>query len=493
MRAGPIFGAKQPLVESKTKRPVTKTNKDETMKALKKERQILEDTADQLITAALGAGADKAEVCATYSQNSKITLEKQDYHLASADDGYQFGIRVLKGPHQGFSSCNTIDPKEIREVARKAVEISGFSPENENQTIEPSKNLSSDAPTELWDDSLHKLSLKSQKDWTQLMVKETFKDKRIRLNEGAVEIGSSMFLILNSMGTHKLEQETVASWTVMGMATEGEVITSFDYFQELSRHAAQVPERIVMSTRSFCDMLLANLNQGPAQTYKGKVIFTPRAACEVLLSAITYHLNGSNLAEGTTRWQLSDIGNTVLSPLLNMHDDPWLTDRAGCTLFDREGTPTRKLNLIEQGKLAAYTMDHYCAKALGKVSTGHAGGGPSSTPSVGTHSLVVNGGQTPKDKMYSDTASEQDHFLVVHRFSGQTDPVSGDFSGVAKGGEWWIGNKQSHFVQETMISGNLFDALGPALTAVSAETLVVDSHVEVPWLLVDGVSVTSGK
>ena len=97
---------------------------------LEKEIKALETAAQRLITTAVKGGATAAEVCGTYGRNSKITLEKQDYHLASHDDGYQLGLRVLNQDRQGFTSCNTLEESELRATALKAIEIVGFSPGN---------------------------------------------------------------------------------------------------------------------------------------------------------------------------------------------------------------------------------------------------------------------------------------------------------------------------------------------------------------------------
>ena len=65
------------------------------MQSFKKERLQLENASSKLIALALQAGAKTAEVCSTFRQSTKITLEKQDYHLASSDEGASFGLRVI--------------------------------------------------------------------------------------------------------------------------------------------------------------------------------------------------------------------------------------------------------------------------------------------------------------------------------------------------------------------------------------------------------------
>ncbi len=459
---------------------------------LKPEKERLEIAAEKLLSYAIKSGADTAEVCGSYGIKTKITLEKQDYHLASSDDGYSLGIRVLKGHRQGFASCNSTDPTELKEAAIKANEIAGFSPENPHYTIQRGENIPTEAPHNLLDPALTDLSIQTQKEWTQLMVAEATKDKRFKLNEGTLEIGTGLSLILNSLGTHQIEADTAASWSLMGMGVEGETITSFDYFSEISRKATSTPEKLILSTRKFVEEVLNNLKTGKSESYKGLVIFTPRAVLDILISSLGYHLNGRVIAEETGRWGLNDREKRILNSKITLIDNPWYTDRAGCSSFDREGTPTRPMSLIEEGVLKGFCLDHYAAHALNLSSTGHAAGGPSSLPTVSTHTLCLAPGEETKIGLYEKAKNAQKSFLVVHRYSGQSDPVTGDFSGVAKGAEWWSHGEQKYYVQETLISGNLFEALGNDLMGLSKETEIIDSDEESPTLLINNISVTGG-
>ena len=91
-----------------------------TMHTLKKEVHTLENTAAKLLSMALKAGAEKAEVCGTFGQKTKISLEKQDYHLAlryillkghgTADNkGLPAALSCLRGPSfTGYNRRDTV-------------------------------------------------------------------------------------------------------------------------------------------------------------------------------------------------------------------------------------------------------------------------------------------------------------------------------------------------------------------------------------------------
>lgn len=461
------------------------------MSSLDKERHQLEDASAHLLEAALKAGAQAAEVCSTYTNKTKITLEKQDFHLASSDEGFRLGLRVLKNRRQGFCSCNTLDTSDLREIATKAVEIASFSPENPHDTIQMAQNIPSQAPQPIFDEGLNNLSLQTQKDWTKLLRDEALKDKRFSINDGSVETGANISLVLNSAGVRQIEKDAFCSWSLMGMGIEGSEITSFDYFHWLSRTTRTTPELLVKSTRAFTKEVLASLKTGVPKSYKGAVLFSPRAVTDILLDGLTYHLNGRNLVEATARWKFLDLGKDVLNKAITVKDAPWLLDRSGFTLFDREGTPTSNRTLIGEGILKGFLLDHYAAHGLETQSTGNAAGSSASIPSVGSHCLLVQGGSHSLPDLMKAPGTKQQHLLLVHRFSGQVDPITGDFSGVAKGGEWIQQGDSLYFVKETLIAGNVFDALTNGILGVSKDTHVIHAGDEAPFMLIDNISVTA--
>ncbi|MCB0403473.1 MAG: TldD/PmbA family protein [Bdellovibrionales bacterium] len=463
-------------------------------KYLKAEEQQLENTALELQSHALKAGAEAVEVCGTFLHKTKITLEKQDFHLASTDDNYVFGIRTLVEGKQGFSSCNTVDPKELKEIAARSVQIAAVSPQNPFISIEAGPNLSSDTKLNLFDKELFQVSLQTQKEWARLLKDAATRDKRFRLNEGSIDIVAGATLVSNSKGTLMRATENAAYWSLMGMGVDGNQITSFDYFQEMARNPIQVQEKLLLSTRDFCSQLLEGLKTGPTKSYKGLVAFSPRAVAQILLSGLAYHFNGRNVVEGSTRWSAGDLGQCVLHPAISVQDLPWLSDRTGAALFDREGIPTRNTTLLNKGVLSEFLLDSYATKALGQAhSNGHAAGGPSSLPGVGAFCLCMEGGIEPRSALMVRAAAQQKEYLLIHRFSGNVDPVTGDFSGVAKAADWCIDGKPAYVGKETLISGNIFEALKDGLFGLSKERVVINASEECPTLIADGISVTGSQ
>ena len=101
-------------------------------------------------------------------------------------------------------------------------------------------------------------------------------------------------------------------------------------------------------------------------------------------------------------------------------------------------------------------------------------------------SRVVLAGTTPA----AELAAGSDPVVWVGRFSGSTNGVTGDFSGVVKNG-FLLARGERRPIRETMIAGNLFEALRN-IEAISAERRLLSGSALLPSLRIGGVSVTAG-
>jgi PmbA protein len=171
---------------------------------------------------------------------------------------------------------------------------------------------------------------------------------------------------------------------------------------------------------------------------------------------------------------------------LTIEDNGLLAGGAATSAFDREGVARQPLKIIDNGVLTSYLYNTYCANKDKSQSTGHAVGGTRVLPSIGASNIIVNAG----NKSQADLIKEIKRGLYVTRLSAQPNPVSGDFSGVVKGGFLIENGEFKMPVIETMISGNIFDLLN-RISGLSSERKKVMSFL-VPYCRIEDVSITSG-
>ncbi|MCK5586253.1 TldD/PmbA family protein, partial [Candidatus Bipolaricaulota bacterium] len=141
--------------------------------------------------------------------------------------------------------------------------------------------------------------------------------------------------------------------------------------------------------------------------------------------------------------------------------------------------------LIDSGVAAALMHNAYTAVAMNVANTSHSSGSARSTPGISPTNLSIRPGEASKDELIGDIKQG----LLVNRFSGSSNPISGDFSGVAKAAYLIKDGKLDRPVSGTLIAGNVFEAL-QNLSGMSSETERVFAAT-LPYLRLEGVSVTA--
>ncbi len=439
-------------------------------------------TCDTVVGMALAAGADEAEAFAVTSHEVNAELQKNDIQVAKSMSGVGLGIRVFRGGSLGFSSVNSFGEGEIREAVDRAVAIATAAPADEHSGLPEAMEVT---PVDgIYDVALEDYGVENAVEDALTMLREARGfDERVTIDSGGVEAGYGTKAIVNSRGVRQAEQSSLIMCYIMGMARDGETISSFDYQFDNSHNASGIKPAAV--AREFAGKVVGSLGAVSGESFKGTVILAPKATTEIVVQPIEYSVLASTVQKGTSRFA-DKLGESVASEMISVTDDSRLPNGFSTMSFDREGLPPSVLPLIENGVLRNFLYDSYTARREGRASTGHAGGGSSSVPSVAATNVVMAGGAVSVEEMIAGV----DRGVLVTRFSGNTDPASGDFSGVVKGGYMIRAGKLAEPLSGTLIAGNIFDLL-PDVSVVSRETERL-FDVLAPYVRLDGVSVTSG-
>ena len=118
--------------------------------------------------------------------------------------------------------------------------------------------------------------------------------------------------------------------------------------------------------------------------------------------------NARSIIDGVSISNKDSIGEIIASPSLNVYDDGLHKDNISSAPFDGEGTPTKKLSLIKNGKLENFIHSESTARIFKTNPTGHAGLG--SKVSVSPDWLVIE---------RSDNLSIQDLNLNHKKYRGE--------------------------------------------------------------------------
>jgi PmbA protein len=438
-------------------------------------KQIDRATEHCLKYACQGSGT-AAQISASIVEEKRLVVEANQLHLANTLRSHELVLTLHRNSKKGSVKTNSLDLRQLEDAVRTAEILANFS------VADPHLNFASPemAPPArqldfLYDPKVGEVGFEDLKQTMQELLDLVRSNSRITIDRMEIVVETARSSIANTLGVKQDEGSSAIEWSFSGMALEEDDVSGFDYDSGFSYSAKDFRTKAVNDLKKFIERLAGNLNPRPCPTYVGPVILSPRAIEEILLDVWLYHASGSQIMDGKSRWAHS-IGKPVVAPLISIIDKPHDPTLDGSTAFDDDGIPTQDRSIIESGVLMTHILDCYSAKKLGVTTNGMAGG---------PFSLHIEGGKESLTNMLA----ARSEILLVDRFSGNTDPLTGDFSGVAKSSKLYQNGKEAGPVLETMIAGNIFD-LAFKILAVSASKELVSGSFYSPYLLLDEVSVS---
>ncbi|MBI37970.1 MAG: hypothetical protein CMF59_00100 [Leptospiraceae bacterium] len=442
---------------------------------------------------ALQAARDRnIEIFGGSSEETRIVFESDDFSVSTSGSNTRLGIRVLEDNRPGFVSTNSTSEQAIEQAVQEAYSISRLSPTSEHYGFaSPEPRHQSQTDFVHQDAGLLNLTESEIIEVAEEVISRASSDPRIRLDRMELAVVRDGRTILNNHGIELGMRRAYINWTAMGMARDGDQVTSFDYDGGVAFSVPQISQRIESSMKRFSESVLGSLNPGPGNSYKGLVLLHPALVRQFVLGTVSANANGKSQQDGTSPWK-EMMGELVCSSGINIHEDPLDLDRLETYIpFDREGHFTGRHELVREGKLAFVGHNIYSASKAGARATGNSSGGSGGTPGVGFFNVKLELNENLDQGDFDQLVKRMGSGLLIKRFSGNADPSSGHFSGVAKN-SFWVENGEIRPVKEVMVSGNLFEMLKQIVAGTDRDFEVMGGA-RAPYLLVDGVSVTSGQ
>ena len=231
---------------------------------------------------------------------------------------------------------------------------------------------------------------------------------------------------------------------------------------------------------------VSHLAYRPIDTGTYRICFTPEAFLS-LLGAFSSMLNARSVLDGVSLSKRESLGTSVAVPFLSLHDDGLHSGNVGASAFDGEGTPTRRISLIEGGVLKSFLHSEATARAFGVTPTGHAGLG--AKVSVGPDWFVVSRTEGVSSSLELDHTTHQDPFVLIEDLSALHAGVKasqGSFSLPFDG--WLVKDGERISVEAATVAGDIRTVLN-SLLHLEAESEVTPRGVS-PHVWVDGLSIT---
>jgi PmbA protein len=444
---------------------------------------VILDLLQYAVKQAESLGARDAEAYGAINNESEVFIENNDVKQAKSQRTSSIGIRVVLDGSIGFYSTNNLAKSKIREAAAMAIRVAHASPKDTHNVL-PSKSKSKSLRG-IYDrnaDSFQTLDAVRRAD-EMLKIAKSY-DSRVSVDSGNFSAEIITHALANSNGIELREKASIFSWSIMGMAIEDSEISSFDYQIGGSHYIKDID--VCNTATEFAQTVVNSLGTRKIEeSFKGEMLLTPMAANEMIEEVIAHAINSDAVQKKASHFA-GKIGKEVASDLLTVEDDATNVEGLNASSFDREGVFHRRNVVIEKGILKKFLYNTHTASKDGVRSTGNAGGSTSSPPTVSTTNFLVK----PMRSSVDTLVSEIDKGIIISRFSGNVNPVNGDFSGVVKGGRLVMNGTIRHAVREVMVAGNVFEALR-RLNGISSERKTIYGSI-LPYMRFDGISFTTG-
>ena len=435
--------------------------------------------ADFCLATCKNKGCQETQVTTTQTREKRLVVEANTFTLANTMTTREMSIIIHKDGRMASVKTDRLDQQSLEAVITNAVEMARFSladPDLNFATLELAPRAK-DLPF-MYDPVLAELEFSSLQE-TMVELLDMVKGRpEVMLDRMEMAVDTTTHRIYNSHGVFQQERSAAVEWEYAAMARDEDCVAGFDYESGFSLDATSFHNAALADMRRFLDKIVGNLHPKRCPSYKGIVILSPRAIEELLLDTWLYHMGGRQIMDGKSRWS-NGLGTKVISDKITLKDDAHCSSLEGATSFDGDGIPTVPCTLIDKGVLLHHLHDCYSAKKLSLKPNGMAGA---------PYCPSILGGDAP----LADLLGARKEILLVDRFSGNGDPLTGDFSGVAKSSRLWRNGKKAIPVVETMIAGNVFE-IGQKILSVSREVENVSGSMFAPHLLVDGMTVSGGS
>jgi PmbA protein len=445
---------------------------------------LLDTACEFAVKEAERTGATEAEAYGVTTKESEIFIENNDVKQGKLHETCGIGIRVFINRSVGFSFANKLDKNSIRMAIRKALKLGSASPHDKYNLL-PSADLSKcNLLQGLYDKSAESFTIVDSAEMASRMI-EIVKsiDSRVSIDSGGFNNSIITHSIYNSNGSRNIETISSFFWSILGMAIDGLDVSNFDY-QFGGCHRVQ-DINVCSTAKLLAETTINSLGARKIQSFRGQMILSPNAVSELVQEVISYSVNSSSVQKKGSSY-LGKLRMIVSSDLLTVDDDPTNLNSLAASSFDREGVPHKLNPIIERGILNRFLYNTYTAAKDGVETTGNAGGSARSAPLVSSSNIVIDAGSADLETLISEIG----HGIIMNRFSGNVNPVNGEFSGVVKAGHYIVHGERAFPVKELMVAGNIIEGLH-RITGISKERKLLSDSL-LPYLRIDDISFTAG-
>lgn len=228
---------------------------------------------------------------------------------------------------------------------------------------------------------------------------------------------------------------------------------------------------------------ISHLNYEKIKSGKYRVVFSPDAFLS-LLGAFSNLFNAQSILDKQSLSTPDDLGKQIASPLLSVYDDALHPANIGAETFDGEGTPTRKVSLIENGVLTGFLHSAGTAKRMNAKPTGNANIG--AKVSVSPNFYHVFAAAHGEQELKLETAENVIFIDDLQALHAGVKALQGSFSLPFDG--WLVNHGVKTSIESATVAGDFLELL-KSIIFVEKEPELTPGGV-CPKIWIDELSIT---
>ena len=438
-----------------------------------------ENLLNEVVQAALKAGADAAEAVSAERQALAITVRLGELEEVEREEARDLGLRVFVGRRQATVSGSNISPEARGKLVERAVAMAKLAPEDPYAGLADPELLALGAhadlelydPTEPSPEALEARA-RAAEDAARAVPKVTNSDG------ASASWSTSRWVMMTSGGFSGVHRASGFSLGASAIASDEKGMEN-GYDGRSVRWQSDLPGAEAIGAEAG-RRAASRLGARKIASTTAPVIFENRLAAS-LMGPLIGAISGPAIARGTS-FLKDKLGKPVFGGHVTITDDPHRVRGLGSSPFDDEGVANRRRALIDKGVLTTWLLNSSSARQLGLTSTGHASRGLAGPPGVSTSNLTLEPGEKDLAGLMQEAGRG---LLVTSMFGPSLNGNTGDWS-VGCSGFWFEGGEVAYPVTEITVAGNLIDIYG---RLVPGSDLEIRGSSNAPSLLVDSLAI----
>lgn len=421
--------------------------------------------------------AEEAEVFVVTREDTPVYFEANRLKQIQTRQVSQVALRIIKKGRLGFALGSDLSDRDG--LVKRAVETAPFGARVSFEL--PSRQSS--PQVKVFDPKIEKVSPEEMVALGEALIEQVRRHTPELLCEARISRNVITVNILNTRGGEVSYRKSIFSLDLEGILvrdTDMLIVGDGDSSCHPLNNADFVAESVLRQ------MEFAK-RQTTIRTGRFPVLFTPQGVFSVFVPPIAAAFNGKIVYQGA-----SPLGNKrgkrAFDKKLSLWDDPTLPYQPRSHAWDDEGVRSQRIALIDKGVVGGFLYDLQTAGLCGVRSTGSASRAMGGLPAPMPSSLLVSTGEASWEDMLGDMKEG----LVVELMMGaeQGNVLGGDFSGNVLLGFKVEKGEIVGRVKDTMVSGNIYQALKEAVV-LGKDARWVDGFLYTPPIYCARLSVSS--